>query len=84
MRSKAKGVAMHHRDALGREQVFDEILVGLDDLALRRFLAKEPGTGRVDVERSLRQRAMQPRDLVQCRDDQIAPLSACASASVCP
>ena len=38
VRREAEGRAMHHRDPLGRKQVFDEILVGLDDLARWRFL----------------------------------------------
>ena len=74
MRRQAEGRAVHHRDPFGLEQVADEILVGLDRLALGRPLAEQPGAGRIDVERAFRPRAIQPGDLVQPIDDEVAPL----------
>src|SRR5438128_1550384 len=74
MRRQAESLAMHDRDPLGLEQVAREILVILDLATLRGALADQPGTGGIDVERALGSWAMQPRDLVQQIDDEVAPL----------
>ncbi|MCY1296504.1 hypothetical protein D9M70_458930 [compost metagenome] len=63
---------MHDGNAFGFEQLGDEILVRLDDLARRRGLADQAGAGRVDVEGAFRRRARNALGLVQHRDDQIA------------
>src|SRR5215469_13449432 len=73
MRREAKRVAVHHRDPLGGEQVFDKILVAADYLALWGLLAEQPGAGRIDVKRSLWPRTMEAGDLVQRADHEIAP-----------
>src|SRR6185437_17074719 len=51
MGRQAEGHALHHRDALGGEQVLDEVRVVLDRLALGRALAERAGAGRIDIER---------------------------------
>ena len=62
MRCQAKSLAMHHRDSLGLEQIAREILVALDPAALWGALANEAGAGRIDVERTLRPRAISGTD----------------------
>ena len=74
MRRQPERGAMHDRDPLGLQQVFDEILVGPDQLAVRRLLAQRPGAGRIDIERTVGPVAVQPGNAVQPIDDEVAPL----------
>src|SRR5216684_940360 len=74
MRAEAKGRPLHHRDALRLEEIFDEVAVVRDPLALRRRAADRPGAGRVDVEGALRLGAEQPLGLVEHVDDKVAAL----------
>ena len=73
-RTLAERRALHHRQALGLEQVVHEVGVVLDHLAVRRLLADRAGARRIDVERALRPRALEALGLVQHRHDQVAAL----------
>src|SRR5947209_57711 len=53
-RTHSERRALHHRDALGIEQLGDEVLVGAKLLAALRRLAHRAGAGRIDIERALR------------------------------
>ena len=66
--------ALHHRHALGLQQLGDEVLVGHELVSARRRPADGAGTGRIDVERALRLRALDAARLVEHRDAQVAAL----------
>src|SRR6516162_5182081 len=51
-RAEPEGRALYHRNALGLEQLGDEVLVVADHLAGRRGLADRARAERVDVERT--------------------------------
>ena len=63
---------MDGRHGFGFEQGLHEIVVGGDDLALRRLLADQLGDGRINVEGAFRHRAFQALGLVQHRDNEVA------------
>src|SRR5229473_5629641 len=74
MGRQTEGHALHHRDALGIEQILDEIGVGFDRLALGRALAERAGAGGIDIERALRPRALDALGAVEHADHEIAAL----------
>src|SRR5262245_54495673 len=59
IRPKPEGGAVHHRDALGFEQLGNEVLVRLDRVAGWGLAADRLGARRIDVERSFRHGALQ-------------------------
>src|SRR3546814_406177 len=58
---QAEGLALHRGDADRLQQVGDEVLVGLDHLAVRRLLADAAGAGGIDVEGPFRLMAVEAR-----------------------
>src|ERR1700730_2773783 len=73
-RTKPERRALYHRDALGFQQLGDEVLVVADHLAGRRGLADGAGAERVDVERTVGLGTGQPLRLVEHADREVAPL----------
>ena len=72
VRAEAEGRTVHGGDALGLQQLGDEILVGLEHLAGGRGLAHRLGAGRIDVECPLGHRAFEIFRLVQHRHHEVA------------
>ena len=72
---EAEGRAVHHRHALGLQQLDGEILVAVDDLARRRGLADQRRR-RTDRRRTRPPASgiCRPLRLVQHRHDQVAAL----------
>src|SRR5205823_15064320 len=65
---------LDHRDALGLQELGDEVLVGLQLLARRRGTADRPRARGIDVERAVRLRTADAARLVQHGDHEIAAL----------
>src|SRR5690348_3177601 len=66
--------ALHHRNPLGRQQLGDKVLVGLELLAGWRGAPHRLSAGGVDVKRSLRFWATQAPGLVEHGDAEVTPL----------
>src|ERR1043166_9530043 len=73
-RPDAERRALHHRAALGVQQLGHEVLVSRKRLARRRGPADRAGAGWIDIERALRPRAFEALRLVEHRDAEVAPL----------
>src|SRR5262245_44654341 len=65
---------LHHRHALGLQQLGDEVLVGAELMAARRGPAHGAGARRIDVERALGLGALDAARLIEHRDAEVAPL----------
>src|SRR3954454_14937758 len=62
--TETEGSALHHCHALGLQQLRHEVLVGDELVAAGRRPADGAGTGRVNIERALRLRALDAARLV--------------------